>query len=260
MYGHHSSARVGVGKQGHGGRPYRPPRPRRDPNSTPPPLKECSCLLQIDIPEYQSPQPAGRMHVSFGGREAVQDCERFLRTNFLVHLVVPGRKQQGPVAIAGSSYKETIPAAAHLISKLQSVQENSYHGKVQLNVKNPREPTIAGTWNRHSMRADNGEGLILQPFWLFQSAAWSVLVCPISTRQNELLPSGNGRAENDDCHTNSDGDQYLSLLRSCVENLTFRVGSLQGLDIFIDDFPPAAFAVGDPHQATMLLEEIAGSY
>ena len=62
MYSHGSSARAGVGKQGHGGREYRPPKGRRNKDDhdddaatrtlIPPPLKGCNCLLQIDIPEY----------------------------------------------------------------------------------------------------------------------------------------------------------------------------------------------------------------
>jgi hypothetical protein len=264
MYGHHSSARVGVGKQGHGGRNYRPPRPRRDLTYTPPPLKECSCLLQIDIPEYQNAQPAGRTHFAFGGRDAVQEYERFLRDNFLVHLVIPGRKQQGPVAIAGKSYKETVPAAAYLMSELQSSQENSLQGRVQLYVQNLREPTIVGSWYKPCLRAaENAETTMIRPFWLFQSPSWSALVCPLVTPNDAMdgmeSNDNTGETENNDSPTSGGDGPFLSVLGTCVENVIFRVGNLHGLDIFLHDNPPAAFAAGDPRQAAMLEQEIARS-
>lgn len=258
MYGHHSSARVGVGKQGHGGRNYRPPRPRRDPTSTPPPLKECSCLLQIDIPEYQRTQSAGRTHASFGGRDTVHEYERFLRGTFFVHLVIPGRKQQGPVAIAGKSCEETIPAASYLLSKLRQPQEISLGGRLQLDVKTLQEPTIEGSWHRPSLGdAGTAETIMVRPFWLFQSPSWSCLVCPLKTT-NESNDDTVG-SNNDSCPTESLNAPSLSLLRSCVENVTFHEGNLQFLSVFLHDYPPAAFAAGDSGQASMLKEEIVNS-
>ena len=118
MYSYGSSARAGVGKRGHGGRPYRPPRKRRDPNSTPPPLKQCDCLIEIHLHEYLAPQPMGRTHACFGGRQAMEQCERDLRSAYQVHLMVPGKKQEGPISMVAKSYREALPALAWLLDQL----------------------------------------------------------------------------------------------------------------------------------------------
>mmetsp|Transcript_10221 Transcript_10221/g.21913 ORF Transcript_10221/g.21913 Transcript_10221/m.21913 type:complete len:355 (+) Transcript_10221:322-1386(+) len=137
MYSHGSSARVGVGKRGHGGRNYRPP-PKRDPSKlVPPPLKECDCIVQLDIPEYareglatgtsEDPELPGqqqrrRLHLCFEGsslnerQKSVRAVERELRSAFLVHLVIPGRNQKGPLAVVGRSYRETIPAVDYFLN------------------------------------------------------------------------------------------------------------------------------------------------
>ena len=127
MYSYGASARA-TGKRGHGGRNYRPP-PERNKNSgelTPPPMKACNCLLQLDLPEYLqaarrdvngSNRPR-RLHTWFPGnsvderRKAVGRCEKHIRSRFGVHLVIPGRTQSSSVAIVGKSYHETIPAVA----------------------------------------------------------------------------------------------------------------------------------------------------
>ena len=136
MYSHGSSARVGIGggggKRGHGGRDYRPPsNKRRDPNTTPPPLKQCSTLLQFHIPEYQTPAPANgrRIHQSFGGggsdantnnnggQKRIQKLEKDIRSQCLCHLIIPGRKQCGPVAIQNRAILFEIHNNSIIINK-----------------------------------------------------------------------------------------------------------------------------------------------
>ena len=113
MYSHGSSARAGIGKRGHGGREYRPPRERRDAEATPPPLKEGACLLRFFLDEYSRPAPR-RDHRCFGGRDGLRSLERALRSRCLCHLVVPGRRQSGPVAIVGRTIREALSGAAKI--------------------------------------------------------------------------------------------------------------------------------------------------
>ncbi|CAJ1944587.1 unnamed protein product [Cylindrotheca closterium] len=274
MYRHHSSARVGVGKRGHGGREYRPPRPRKDPNSTPPPLKECSCLLQIDIPEYLQPEPTGRSHVSLGGREKVQEFERFLRANCTVHLVIPGRKQAGPVAIAGRSHEETLPAATYLLSKLRSPWTDFVEGRIQLNVKNAQAPTITGRWRCPQIESSDGPDPP-RPICIFESEKWNVLACmwtpsdPTADTATEVVAETTDNTElnrdsslasqtseqSDD--NDDDWTPFLEVLRICLDNVILRVGNLQGLFTFVHDFPPMALVCGDPRHVELISEEIA---
>ncbi|KAL3941384.1 MAG: hypothetical protein SGBAC_004241 [Bacillariaceae sp.] len=276
MYGHHSSARVGVGKRGHGGREYRPPRPRKDPNSTPPPLKECSCLLQIDIPEYLQAQPTGRLHASFGGREKVQECERFLRANCCVHLVIPGRKQGGPVAIAGRSHEETLPAATYLLSKLQSMTTEVLEGRIQLNVKNVQAPTITGRWRCPQMASSDDGSVPPRPICIFESEKWNVLTCmwkpsdptvdivteeaAAETSDDTELNHGSSSASQFNEKIDDTDDKwtpFLEILRICVDNVILRAGNLPGLFSFVHDFPPMALVCGDPRHVELIDQEIS---
>ena len=286
MYSHGSSARAGVGKQGHGGRNYRPPRPRKDPSSTPPPLKECSCLLQIDIPEYMQSldqQQQQRTHTALGGRDAVRNYERIIRSCFTVHIVIPGRKQSGPIGIAGKSYREVIPAAAFLLSKVDfttilfppntlspssstssSSPSSSYslEGRIQLNVKRIQDLPISGrillppppttTTITPTLLPVNG----LRPYWLFQSSTWNVLACPLVL--NEEIQQQQQQQQ----------QSLLLVLQNCVDNLKFRLGNNVlddddngggggGVDIFIHEYPiPTVYAIGDPTKTTLLQQEI----
>lgn len=276
MYRHHSSARVGVGKRGHGGREYRPPRPRKDPNSIPPALKECSCLLQIDIPEYLQSQPSGRVHVSFGGREKVQECERFLRANCCVHLVIPGRKQGGPVAIAGRSHEETLPAATYLLSKLQSMTTEALEGRIQLNVKNVQAPTISGIWRCRQLESSDDGSDPPRPICIFESEKWNVLTCmwtpsdstvemvtdaAAETSDNAELNHGSSSASQTNENSDDNDDEwtpFLEILRTCVDNVILRAGSLPGLVLFAHDFPPMALVCGDPRHVGLIDQEISG--
>lgn len=296
MYSHGSSARAGVGKRGHGGRNYRPPPNRKDLDSSPPPLKQCSCLLQVDLPEYAVAQPSGRAHEAFGGRNGLQECERRLRTQFLVHLVVPGRKQKGPIAIVGKTYQEALPAAHFLLlqlqpqlqplplSQLRDQQERITNiafleGRIQRNVKNIQEAICVGRWQLPAYRtgSNNFAATAVEPYWLFRSDSFSVLACPLTTGigANANAPGNNASATttnnfNSTNATNASGNSneaeeesvvtnVLETLKTCVDNLQFQTGSLDGLDVFVShrSFPvPTAFSAGNPGQMEQLYREI----
>lgn len=167
MYRHGSSARVGVGKRGHGGRDYRPPKQKNDPSKlVPPQLKECSCMVQLDVLEYsevavaavvgrtstptgeeEQQQPQGRrLHLCFEGssldqrKKSLKNVEQVLRSGFGVHLVVPGRSQAGPVAVVGKSCKDTLPAVEYLMHRLVLTGNNdNNNNNFSMNSSNNRD-------------------------------------------------------------------------------------------------------------------------
>jgi hypothetical protein len=268
MYSHGSSARIGVGKRGHGGRNYRPPPDRHNKGSgdlVPPPLKACDCLIQLDLPEYL--QEAGivasdiigaadttassnrrRMHWCFPGdtleerRQSVLRSEKQIRTKFGVHILIPGRLQRGPVTIAGTSYQDTIPATAWFLEKFvvstrdtrtgSAIGEpGSFTGRIQRNVKDPNDVVLEGEWRRALPQEPSYEGKNgpVQLFQLFQSDTWTVMACNLMA-----------------CSKYSSGDikqsesmDFLEHLQTCVDNLKFRLGSsgLQEIDLFLRRLP-----------------------
>jgi hypothetical protein len=237
MYSYGSSARA-TGKSGHGGRNYRPPPERKDTSCTPPPLKECSCLIILDIAEYQNLQPMGRLHTIFGGRETMQHCETFVRSEFTVHLIIPGRKQAGSVAIAAQTYRQALPAVAWLLQRFQGV--DSVTGRIQTNVKNVQDPGVSGIWTRQpSNTADR------KPYWLFQSETWSVLGCPLVVLEND--------------NEKSSRISMLALLQTCVDNAKFHLGSgvVNQVHVFTDNQAcNTAFGAGNHQQALVLYKEV----
>jgi hypothetical protein len=236
MYSYGSSARA-TGKSGHGGRNYRPPPERKDPSCTPPPLKECSCLILLDIAEYQSLQSTGILHIVFGGRETMQHCETFVRSEFTVHLIIPGRKQAGQVAIAAHTYRHALPAVARLLQRLQGV-DDSVSGRIQTNVKNVRDRGVSAIWTKPSNSSDR------KPYWLFQSETWSVLGCPL------LLENNDNEEES--------RMSMLAVLQTCVDNAKFRLGSgvVNQVHVFTDPQACTAFGAGNHQQALVLYEEV----
>jgi hypothetical protein len=302
MYSYGYSARAGVGKRGHGGRNYRPPPERRDPTTTPPPLKQCSCLLEFELEEYarpaavsdirRSPDGGRRSHRALGGAHAVQDLERFLRSTFCVHLIVPGRSQAGPVGIVGASYRETLPAAAHFLAHvaMNQNQENNYRNedddasssdapprenKIELygrvfvdNALDPNPTGIVGKWTFSSLSMmTDSQSLQIQPYWLFESSiSWSVLAC----RLQASLLEGN-RGEDSLNSPNNQDDEIekafpptatvsttLELLKTCLDNAVFRLGSanLSNLEFFIHG-TETAFCIGHPDQCSALFQDVS---
>lgn len=265
MYSYGSSARVGIGKSGHGGRNYRPPKPRRDPNATPPPLKQCNCLCQLDLPEYRVASP--RSHTAFGGRNNLSKMEQQLRSLFYVHLVVPGRKQAGPVAIVGASYRQVVPAALYFLGRLHlpatsssQSTENAVHrlsGRIQRNFQDRNDRALEGFWvvpTRGQNDADQGESPRPAPLWIFESPQWSAMGC-VLPELDETEDNGTGEA-NELHRSESNSTNMEDILLASVDNIKFRCGTLDGLDIFLHDSPPGAFGAGKCSLATILFEEV----
>jgi hypothetical protein len=352
MYSHGSSVRIGVGKRGHGGRNYRPPPDNNnkkrgdDPNKLiPPPLKECNCMIQLDVPEYaeiasssvsvsasasssdhnnQSSVTGGvpprRLHLCFEGstlderRKSVREIEKELRSEFGVHLVIPGRNQRGPLAVVGVSHRETIPATAYLMKRLifddpsTSSSSNAattattsaaagtnntsssivffLTGRIQNNVKDPNGVVLLGRFFQHQrlsqqQQMDVATQFLLSPYWLFESASWNVMVCPLTSptiqqplQQHQQQHQQSGSSMTPLSTVSGDGNSssmtqssssssmtkqeetstmILAALQTCVDNLRFRLGNLtlSELDIFLHPTPPSlrypesAFATGN---------------
>ena len=356
MYSHGSSVRIGVGKRGHGGRNYRPPSDNNkkrgdDPNKLiPPPLKECNCLIQLDVPEYaeiasssvsvsasssnsnhnnQSSgtggvPPSRRLHLCFEGstldkrRKSVREIEKKLRSEFGVHLIIPGRNQRGPLAVVGVSHRETIPATAYLMKRLifddpptnSSSSSSSSNaattastsaaaagtnntsssivffltGRIQRNVKDPNDVVLSGRFFQHQRLSQQQQmdaaatQFLLSPYWLFESASWNVMVCPLTSptlqqhqqRKSSITPlstvSGDEKSRSSSMTQSSSpsssssmtkqeetSTMILEALQTCVDNLRFRLGNLalSELDIFLHPSPPSlrspesAFATGN---------------
>lgn len=204
----------------------------------------------------------------------MQEYERFLRANCLVHLVIPGRKQAGPVAIAGRSHEETLPAATYLLSKLRLPGTDFLEGCIELNVKNVQAPTIAGRWMCPQLESSDGSDQP-RPICIFESEKWNVLTCMwtpseptadmtteqvADTSDNAVLnrdsssPNQHKEMSNDD---SDDWTLFLEVLRICVDNVILRVGHLQDLFTFVHDFPLMALVCGDPRHTDLIDQEIA---
>jgi len=305
MFSYGSSARVGVGRRGPGGREYKPPKDRKkDPSKlVPPPLKHCDCMIQLDLPEYAAlPREderegtngqttvARRLHLCFEGatiRErtsSLRTVEQALRSGFGVHLVVPGRKQTGPVAVAGKSYRETIPAVDYLLQKLvlpntqnanderQSVGPHSVSGRILRNVKDPSNVALEGRFFQQTKQIQSATPVTetndfefhLEPYWMFENESWNILACPLEpptmhsdTHWEESSMSSSTTAVN---------DAIARALRLGLDNFRFRLGNaaLSELDIILapphalNVSSPKAFAAGNPTAQTIqaLYQEI----
>jgi len=219
-----SSSRVGSGKRGHGGRSYRPPKDRGDRTAAPPPLKECNCLVELGLPEYSGPEPAGRQHLSFkNGRRGVSECEKYVRSVFQVHLQIPGRQTAGqPVAVVGQTYKNVLPAVEWILNECLDEQHvgtsnsseagSTIPGRIHRNVKNERERPIDGRFflsdhaafiQRQNQQRDHQNEeesssevnkCVLVSSLLFRSSSdaaipWSVLSCRVILIKQSLEPS-----------------------------------------------------------------------
>lgn len=167
-----------------------------------------------------------RQHAVFGGRNVMEELERQVRSIFCVHLVVPGRKQAGPVAVAGKSYREVL----FLLNRTQLELGTVVHGRIQRHVQNPQDMVLEGRWYASNCTASSAA---IQPYWLFKSEFWNILVCPLTT--NETL-------EHDD---NKSNDTTSKTLQTCLDNALGQ-----------DDPQTAAFCAGDLAPLTVLYEEV----
>ena len=305
MYSHGSSARVGVGRSGPGGRNYRPPKPKKNINGlVPPPLKACDCSIQLDIPEYAEVAAIGeeeqcrRLHLCFEGqslnerKQSLSNTEKALRSEFGVHLVVPGRNQKGPLAVVGKSIQQALPAVDYLMDRLilessnnsgtGSTDESSslpfLKGRITRNVKDPNDVAISGRFflrqNDSSNENRAQESIRLQPYWLFESDSWNVMVCPLSlpntANATSPAPASSGEARPLEEVQQGHQNAITEALQISFDNLRFRIGnaSLSELDIFLHPPPTSrlksavpqqkVFATGDPSGACIqaLYQEI----
>lgn len=254
MYSFGSSARAGVGKRGHGGRDYRPPRNRRDPNATPPPLKQCSCLCQLELEEYAT-TAAVRHHVTFGGRERQEELERQMRAQFLVHLVIPGRKQSGPVAVVGETYRESLAAVAYLLQYISSIgtwTSPTIRGRIQWRVQDPNDIVLEGHWRVPRPILTTDVVSLMETSWLFQGPEhWNALVCYLPT----TLQTTDG-GEQATTPSSAQEENIMTTLHIAFDNLKFKMGNLDGIEIFLHDNPFMALAVGTPSRMTVLYQEM----
>ena len=236
-------------------------------------------MIQLDIPEYAQLAPPTaqgqqiRLHWSFPGpnlderKRSLAQTEKRLRSKFGVHLVVPGRKQTGPLAVAGKSIKEVLPAVNYLMGILLLDGDHTntavlpsngrfLNGRIMRNVKDPNDVVLSGRFLQPPtlQTANETNDLSLNPYWLFESPSWSVVACPLSLSETETA----------DNQSSEHQDAIAEALQISFDNLRFRMGNaaLSNLQIFLHSPPPPApndnttesptlpdqraFAIGDP--------------
>ena len=364
MYSSHgSSGRIGTGfRRGHGGGGGGGHQRRRkkkdngadgDGKKVPPPLKQCHCLVQVDVPEYlhdcvsieleiqsqdqirgeglegghNSPGNGGgsvgrsrtgssdqdvsrgrtwhqhqqtlrsRLHLCFDPkrhrhhhqpvdgeensssssleerRRYLQWCEKYIRSKYGCHLVVPGKNQKGPVAIVGKTYKDAaIPAVAWLLqhitlpplapattstdptsSQLQEQQKQTtcITGRIQLDVKDPRQGNniIHGRWYvvtiNNDAKEDFGDREDDDEEERDLHAATRKCLNPYWLFESETwnvmacpLPTESKFSANTTMtNMNMSPNSPLGVLISCVDDVRFQLGqrSFDDIDIFLDD-------------------------
>jgi hypothetical protein len=226
-------------------------------------------------------------------RKSVQECEQYVRSTFGAHLVIPGRNQGGPLAIVGRTWREALPATAHVLQQLDwtavltgnendtpiSASRNggdptsssscgpealmALPGRIQRDVKDPQDPILSGVFQPDpaTLAATPNSSTSLRPWWLFQSAAWNVLACRWTslpeTETQQRRVSSSSLSSLSSLTTNTE----MSLLQTCVDNMRFRLGNnyLNDLDMFVCDKisgQATAYAGGNPTPATVLFQEI----
>lgn len=236
MYSYGGSSARATGKRGHGGRNYKPPLSRRDPTCTPPPLKECSFLAQFEIPEYTSLAPEDRLHETFRGRDGRLQIEKYIRSFFMCHLVVPGKKQCGPVALVGQSENEAIPAAAWLLGQLLLGDIQQLNGRIQFNVKDIDDTGTVGHWYLLARSPT-----LREPFHVFGRQTCTIVGFPLSV--------GN------DCES-SGSETMTTVLQTVVDNVRFRLGTARVKDVTVVLGDDAVFCRGESEIISDLVEEV----
>jgi hypothetical protein len=190
----------------------------------------------------------------------MEQCERTVRTDYCCHLMVPGKKQPGPVSLVAKHYREALPALAWLMEHIHHEEETSIRVRFHRNFKDDRDQVLEGTVIPLNSHQGGAGHQATSPYWLFQSPVWSVLTCNLLG----TLDSGN-----DGKHDESTAHDYSPLLQervaelqTCLDNLEFQMGKhyVGKLDIFVDPFLEYAFAVGDPDQAEMMRLEIRAAF
>ena len=221
------------------------------------------------------------------------------------------------------SHRETIPATAYLMKRLifddpptnSSSSSSSSNaattastsaaaagtnntsssivffltGRIQRNVKDPNDVVLSGRFFQHQRLSQQQQmdaaatQFLLSPYWLFESASWNVMVCPLTSptlqqhqqqhqqRKSSITPlstvSGDEKSSSSSMTQSSSSSSssssmtkqeetstmILEALQTCVDNLRFRLGNLalSELDIFLHPSPPSlrspesAFATGN---------------
>ena len=228
MYSYSYGSRAAGGKRGHGGRPYRPPPDRSKKDAaTPPPLKQCDCLIELDLAEYATPATTtpGRTHETFGSRQAMEATVREVRAKFLCHLQIPGRNQGNPVALVGSSVEVTIPACHYIMQQIVT-QETAVTARIHRNVK-ANIPVIAGTL--YKVDTNSGRLFAQDPSTIF-TVPWAV--------------AG---------YTMTDPVQEMLWLQTCLDNLRFRDSSCE---YQLTSHESTLFAMASQPNVEKLLHEI----
>lgn len=174
----------------------------------------------------------------------MEQCERDLRSDYQVHLMVPGKKQEGPISMVAKTYKEALPALASLFEHL--IIDGSTRGRIHRNVKDPRVGILEGSFLPEAPSIDSS-----LPYWLFQSPQLSVLTCS--------LLSGDGK---DNSKISPNNNSRAVTLQTCLDNIVFRLGkeAIGKLEIFMDPYLENSFAVGDGNQAEVLRCDIAVAF
>eukprot|EP00977_Amphora_coffeiformis_P024378 scaffold15669_cov160-Amphora_coffeaeformis.AAC.2 len=224
MYSYGSSARAAGGKRGHGGRPYRPPPDRSKKDETPPPLKQCDCLIELDLTEYAQASDTSRTHETFGSRRAMETAVREVRAKFLCHLQIPGRNQGNPVALVASSVEVAIPACHYVIQRI--VTQETVTARIHRNVK-ANLPVIVGTL--YKINTKSGQ-LFRQDSSTIFTAPWAVALYNMTDPVQEMLT-----------------------LQTCLDNLHFRDSSFE---YQLTSHDTTLFAMASQPNIDQLLHEI----
>ena len=248
MYSYGSSARVGSGKRGHGNRPYRAPPDRSKQETQPPPLKQCDCLVEFDLPEYVAPSGEPRHHGTFGGRHGMQRVVRHVRSQFQCHLQIPGKNQGNPVALVASSLEQALPACFYVMQHIQldlddnddRTIDHSITARIHRNVK-AHVPVLTGRLYQVKGREESHMGCLFRQDNIEDAAAWSVAY--YSMTQPARAHCGALSIK-----------QQLPLLQTCVDNLTFRDATCQYQIIAAVD--ATVFAMGLTANVDKLLAEL----
>jgi hypothetical protein len=104
-------------------------------------------LIELLVQDYQFTEPLGRQHRYFGGREAMEKCQKTLRSSYHVHLMVPGKNQLGPLSIIAKSIQEAIPALAWLLLESWCVEHTeSLQVGMYRNVQEGRDSLLRGVF------------------------------------------------------------------------------------------------------------------
>lgn len=276
MYGYHHGVSNGGFKRGHGGRNYRPPPERPDKKTSPPPIKECACLIEIKLDEYNvKSAPQQRTHHSFGGRTIMEMCKKKCR-NKRVHLVVPGRNQAGAVSLLAGSHQDALSACKWLLERivswdtasLSTENEETLAGRVILNLLNndSREEKVGiflkqQTTNRSSNSSITRSGdNHTQPHWFFQSLndSWGIVTC--NFLESDIVTTGSNEDNDNDANSSNSGRvKYFTMqsLMTCYDNVAFcNTITAQELTCILDQDEQSVFAVGSMEHTGLLFNEI----